>query len=192
MHVDRRILQRAVFRLGDARTGDRVRAQKLWHAIRPKLRATEHRVEEGRHRVRIESSVRQHADADAVGFVLVFARESDLRLRSESLRCADRAHRCVGAGAADSAEQDRRQYRGRRYQARARLRLDAARNVPLRDVRDFVRQHARELAFILCFEQEPRVDADITAGQCERIDRGVANHEEVEIVVAFLREARQP
>ena len=56
------------------------------------------------------------------------------------------------------------------------LRADGARDVPLRDVRDFVRRR-RPPAPIRCGTGEHRavVDADETARQRERVDRAFAH-----------------
>ena len=72
------------------------------------------------------------------------------------------------------------------------MRLESARNVPLRDVRHFVRQHAGEFALIARLEHEARVDADVSAWQGERVDGRIAHDEEIEVAVAVLGEARQP
>jgi hypothetical protein len=72
------------------------------------------------------------------------------------------------------------------------LSRDAASNVSLSDMRDFVRQHARQLAFVLGLEQQSAVHPNEPARQGERIDGVVANHEEIEALRAIVRLARQP
>src|SRR5690349_4112133 len=52
----------------------------------------------------------------------------------------------------------------------------------LRDVRDFVRKHARQLGLALCGQDEPGMHADEPAGQRERVDLRVAYQEEFEIL----------
>ena len=132
------------------------------------------------------------ADADTVGLVLVLAREIELRLGCESLGRRNRAHRHVGRHASHGGEQDGRDRRRRRDDARARAILDAARDVALGDVRDLVRVHAGELALVARVEQQPRVDADESAGQRKRVDGRVVDQEETESPVAVLRHAREP
>ena len=177
--------------LGNARARDRVRAQQFRNPVRPELGAPAHGVEEARHRRRIESGRVEQADADTVRFVLVLAREVDLRLDGEVLRRGHCAHRRVGAAARHRADQDRSERGGGGHQVRTRLVLEAARDVPLRDVRHLVREHGRELALLVRLEQQPGVDADEPAGQGERVDRGVADQEEIEVAVAVVGEARE-
>ena len=62
----------------------------------------------------------------------------------------------------------------------AALGSDAPRDVTLRDVRDFVREHAGKLGFVARREDETEVDADESARQCEGIDGVVAHEEERE------------
>ena len=50
----------------------------------------------------------------------------------------------------------------------------------LRDVRDFVRHHAGEFAFVFRFQHQAGIDADEAAGQREGVDAGVAHREEAE------------
>jgi hypothetical protein len=45
-------------------------------------------------------------------------------------------------------------------------------HVPLRDMGDFVRQHAGEFALVLGREQQSRVDADVAAGERRGIYAG--------------------
>ena len=72
-----------------------MRAQQLGHPVRAELGAAEHRVEERRHRVRIEPGGGQDADADAIGLVFIFAGEIDAGLRGHVLGRGDRTHRHV-------------------------------------------------------------------------------------------------
>ena len=62
----------------------------------------------------------------------------------------------------------------------AALRTHAPRDVPLRDVRDFVRQHAGELRLVARGQHQPVVHADEAAGQREGVDGVVAHEEELE------------
>ncbi len=62
--------------------------------------------------------------------------------------------------------------------------MDPAGNVTLGDVRDFVRQHARQLILRARRVEQSRVDADEPAGQGERVDHRAVDHEERKLVVA--------
>ena len=66
---------------------------------------------------------------------------------------------------------------------RVLLRGHHPRQVMLRDVRDFVRQHGGELGLVLREQDEAGVDADVAAGQRERVDRGIGNGEELELLM---------
>ncbi len=50
----------------------------------------------------------------------------------------------------------------------------------LGDVRDFVRQHARQLRFVACGQHQAVVHADEAAGQREGVDGVIAHEEELE------------
>ena len=141
--------------------------------------APAHGLEEVRHAVRIEAGGGEEADADAVGFVFVGAREVDLLLHGRALRHGDAAQRGV-ARAGGRADRMAARMAAIGRDALAALRADAARDVPLRDVRDFVRQHAGELRFVARGEHQPVVHADEAAGQREGVDGAVAHEEEVE------------
>ena len=70
--------------------------------------------------------------------------------------------------------------------------VDRAREVVLRDVRDFVREHACELGFGLREQDEPGVDADEPAGQRERVDLRVGHAEELEVLLDVRRRGDEP
>ena len=67
-----------------------------------------------------------------------------------------------------------------------------ARDMALRDVRDLVREHARELGLVLREQDEAGVDADVAARQRERIDRGVGHREELEVLARVARGGDEP
>ncbi len=70
--------------------------------------------------------------------------------------------------------------------------FDRARDMVLRDVRDFVREHARELGFGLGEQDEPGVDADEAAGQRERVDLRIRHAEELEVLLDVRRRRDEP
>ena len=57
--------------------------------------------------------------------------------------------------------------------------------MPLRHVRDLVREHRRELRFALREQDEAGVDADIAARQRERVDGRIGHGEELEVLPAL-------
>ena len=92
------------------------------------------------------------------------------------VRHGDAAERGV-AGAGGGADQDGREDGRHGGDALPPLRADSARDVPLRDVRDFVGEYAGELRFVARGQHQSVVHADESAGQRERVD-GVVVHEE--------------
>ena len=99
-----------------------------------------------------------------------------MRLRSACLRPDDRAHRRIGIGA-------RSQYaHGHGNQHRHRILFflgNLAGQVVLRDMADFVRNHAGQFRFRLCRQNRSRIDADVAAKHSECIDCIVADGKEI-------------
>ena len=106
---------------------------------------------------RVEAAPRHDADADAVGFVLVLAREVDLLLGREALRRADRTHRRIGSRRADAPIRIAASIAAAETRLARPCVLDAARDVPLGDVRDLVREHARQLALAVGLHEQAGV-----------------------------------
>ena len=73
-----------------------------------------------------------------------------------------------------------------------RLVDDHARNVALRDMRGFMREHAGELVLVGGREEQPAVDRDEATRHGEGIDLRVAHDEVGELVLAFLSATREP
>ena len=138
--------------------------------------APAHGLEEVRHAVGIETGRGEEAHADAIGFVLVGAREVDLLLHGGARGHRDTAECGVGR-TRGRAYQDGREYGRHGRYALPSLRMDAARDVPLGDVRDFVGEHAGQLGFVAGGKHQPVVHADESARQRKRVD-GVVIHEE--------------
>ena len=140
----------------------------------------------------IETRAGQHADADAVGFVLVLAREVDARLRRQALRRADRAHRRVA-----NRRRPRRQA-GSPPASRPWIRGSCA--TPLSRPRAMWRcvtcatscasTPASSLSFAVsssspeCTPMKPPGSANALIGR-------IADQEEIEVAIAVVREARQ-
>ena len=87
-----------------------------------------------------------------------------------------------------NGQRERRQ----RVQQRALLARERARHVVLRHVRDFVRQHRRELGLALRQQDETGVDADVAARQREGVDRGIADGEELEVLTTLGHRGDEP
>ena len=83
--------------------------------------------------------------------------------------------------AADGAEQDRREDRGRGGHGLLALGADLAGDVVLRDVRDFVRHDARQLRLGGGRQHQALVQEHEAAGHGEGVDRGVLDDEELEV-----------
>ena len=184
-HLPVGLALRARLRLGDALVGDRVRAQVRRRVAVGEAARLLQPLHQRRHRVDVEAGGVEALEADAVGFVLVLAREVELLLDRERLRRGDRRGRGLAATTTSRSATRRspRASAGERVQQRrsAASAIDA-RQVVLRDVRDFVREHRGELGFVLREQDEAGVDADEAAGQRERVDRGVGDGEELEVL----------
>ena len=94
--------------------------------------------------------------------------------------------------AAGARGEHRERERGERHQQVVLLALQHARDVALRDVRDLVREHARELGLVLREQDEAGVDADVAARQRERVDRVVGHREELEVLARVARCGDEP
>ena len=172
-------LRGAVAGLGDAVGGDRVGAQELRHLDACEAGAAPEDLEEVGHRVRVEPRVGEQRDADAVGLVFIGAGEVDLLLHRGALRDRDTGLHGI-AGAGRHSDQDGGDERGGGGDALATPRLDGACDMPLGDMRDLVREHARELRLVRGGGDETLVEADEAPGQREGVDARVAHHEEPE------------
>ena len=118
--------------------------------------------------------------------MLVRASEVDLALGGQRLRSHhDALHRIAGH-VRGGAEHERGQHGGHRDDAVALIVVGGARDVSLRDVRDLVRQDARELAFGVARENQPRIHANVAARQRERVDAVVLDDEEIEVEIAVV------
>ncbi len=88
-------------------------------------------------------------------------------------------------------KQDGGQHRGRGNQAGMPLVDDAADQMPLGDVRGFVRHDAGEFVFVARRQDQAAVDGDEAAGHREGVDDGIAHDEVIELMLAFLGVARE-
>jgi hypothetical protein len=131
----------------------------------------------------------EHLQADTVGLALVVAREVELALDGARGAESRGRRRRVRAGS-------RCQYGDRQCCDRDDLVLvllgDHAGDVPLRDVRNLVRQHPGNLRLALRGEQQARVHPDIAAGQRKRVDLVVAYEKEIEFLPGIAALGHQP
>src|SRR5580692_7402942 len=58
-------------------------------------------------------------------------------------------------------------------------------------MRSFVRQHARQFILVAHRQKQSAVNGHESAGDCEGVDVGIADDEVIELVLAFLRLARE-
>ena len=132
---------------------------------------------------------RQGVHAETIGLFFEGAGEVEFALRDRGGGERDGG---VAAGMAAGAEQHRRQHAGHRRQ-RGALRVgDHARNVPLGDVRDFVRHHRRKFSLALGGEQESGMHADKTARDSEGVDAGVFDDIEMKLLLRTVAAGHQP
>ena len=135
--------------------------------------------------MRIETGIVQRADTDAIRFELIAAGEVDLALQRRSL--GNRHAGLDGLGAASgNARYQRAQHQRRGDNALPLVCVDRARDVALRDVRDFVRQHAGELVLVARGLDQAGVHTDVAAGQGEGVDARIVDDEELEAVVSVV------
>ena len=96
--------------------------------------------------------------------MLVGSSEIYLTLRGGALRGRNEAGRCVAAHVGRSAQQNSGQHGGYGDHAATLTIVDGASDMTLRNVRHFVRQHPGQLALGIAREQQPGIDADVSAG----------------------------
>ena len=168
-------LLRAIADVGDSFGGKRVAAHVHGRGRIVYPAGALQSLEEQGHRAHVESGFLQHVESDAVGLAFEIARVSQLRLHLERLRASRRAR---GHLAVRTRREDRQGQGDHRDDRGALPRADAARDVVLRQMGDFMSEHAGNLGFALRRGDEPRIDADIAAQHGERIDGWIAHDEE--------------
>ena len=133
--------------------------------------------------MRIEACARQDADAEVIRFLFEGARIVELVLCHGGARQRDRR---VGTAMTSARKQDGGDKCGHCRARRALGFSDEPRDVPLLHVRDFVRQHSRQLAFVVGREDQACVDAYEAAGHREGVDTRVVNQKKL---ICLLRVA---
>ena len=140
-----------------------------------------HRLEEIRHRLRVKARGGEKTDADSIRLVFLRAGEVDLLLDGGALGGGDRALHGAAVAAGGRPDEDGGENRGGGHEALLALRVDLARDMALRDVRRFVREHACKLRLIAAGENRPVVKPDEAAGQREGVDARFAHREVLEV-----------
>ena len=135
--------------------------------------------------MRIEARGGERPDADAIGLVLVAAREIDLLLCRGSLRDGHGSLDRVAA-TAGSPEHHRAQHQRRRQEALPAVGMDGPRDMALCHMGNLVRDHAREFILAAGGLDQPGVYTDIAAGQGKCVDVRVVHDEEREGVIAIV------
>ena len=97
----------------------------------------------------------------------------------------------VAAAACGGDDNCAQHHRGRQ-DALSRIRVDRPRNVPLRDVGDFVRDDSCEFVLVPGCLEKSRMHANVAAGQGKGVDSRVLHGEKRELVIAFVRLGRNP
>ena len=132
---------------------------------------------------------RQGVHAETIGLFFEGTGEVEFALRDRGRGERDGG---VAGGMAAGAEQHRRQHAGHRRQ-RGALRVgDHARDVPLGDMRDFVRHHRGKFSLALGGEQESGMHADETARDGEGVDAGVFDDIEMKLLPRAVATGHQP
>jgi hypothetical protein len=153
----------------------------------------EHAIEEVRHAARVEAGSLEEREPHTVGFPLVLARVVDGCLDLQRAGGGDRGFRHLRALVAVAARSDEGECQ-RREGSPGTLALpgEEARLVLLEHVPDFVRHDARKLGFRLGEEDEARVHADVAADHREGVDRLVADHEEIDVLMGRVGSGEEP
>ena len=140
----------------------------------------------------VEAGVDQRGEADAVGLALGVARKVELLLQRCGLAAEDRRLREVAARrAAGARREDREQQCADLDRQRVLLVAQHAGDVPLRDVADFVCEHAGEFGLGLRPQDEPAVYPDEPAWQREGVHHRIADDEELEVLRARRAERNE-
>ena len=186
-------LARAILRFRDAVRKNRVIDQELHRIDAARFGAgAAHVIEEAGHSQRIVARVGHGRDADPIRFELAAAGVVDLMLNHGALARQNGALDRIGRAAARRCSQQHgRQHCGGGQQSLVALVDELAHDMPLRDVGGFVRQHTRQFVFVARRYDQAAVDDDESAGDGLGIDLGIANDEVIELVLAFLRLARE-
>ena len=168
--------QGAAARFADAVHREWVAAQIRKTARVGQARCRVQLVEHGGHAGWGKAGGGQHAKANAVGLAFDIARKIQLGLDGRSLPRADggvgRVDAVAAAGRKDAQQQGRQ-----RHQRSPLLGRNAARDMALRNVREFVGQHRGQLVGRVGQRHQAQVNAHIAAWHGKGVDAAVAHQE---------------
>src|ERR1700723_4372945 len=183
----------AILRLGDAIGKNRVIDEELHRIDAARFGpVVAYVIEETGHSQRIVTRVRHGRDADSVRLELAAAGVVDLMLNHGALARQNSAlDRIWGAAAGRGSEQHSRQHGGGGHKSLVALVDELAHEVALRDVRRFGPQYTRQFILVADGREQSAVNGHETAGDREGVDRWLADDEVIELVLAFLRLARE-
>ena len=169
--------------VSDTRFGHRVSQQKFRRlgAVAVLLRKA---FEHGGHVARVVTGLFKVLDADAVGFLFVLPRETPLFLDCRRLGAGNHADTRIAS--ATGSQHDTREQSRHHRQLHALLGFDAAGEVALRQVRQFVRQHRGVFAFGAGIEEQAAVDPDDAAGGREGVEFTAVDQDEFQAPVLQL------
>ena len=171
----RLISGQAAVHVGDALGGKRVAAQPGPAAVVVQAVGCLQLVKHRDKALRRKAGGLHQREADAIGLALHVAREVELRLRGQRLPAHHQRLPGIGAVPGDDGAQDQRAHHQRRH---AFVLRNQARDVALRDVAEFVRQHGCQLVWRIDHRQQPELQAEEAARQRKGIDRAVADQED--------------
>jgi hypothetical protein len=173
----------AVAGVGDTRFGHRVSQQELRRLGVIAILACQ-ALEHGRHVARVVAGLFQVLDADAVGFLFVLPRKAPLFLDGRRLGAGNHADTRIAS--ATGGQHDAGQQCSHHRQLHALLGFDAAGEVALRQVRQFVGQYRGVFAFGLSVEEQAAVDPDDATRRGEGVELAAVDQDELQAPVLQL------
>ena len=135
--------------------------------------------------MRVELCPDHGIETDSICFLFASAAIAKLVLPHGGLRADQRCQTRVTA--ARGHQQGTREHADEHGQCRLSLRLNAAREVALAQMREFVRDHGGIFVHVARVEQQSQVDADHAAGYGKRIDLGIVDQYRIERGVLEVR-----
>jgi len=179
----------AVVHVGDPLGGQRVSAQISRRIVLVEAAELLQSLEETAHATDVVAGFLEQLQADPIGLSLEVARIVQLMLNTRRLARDGRAYRRVRIAA--RRQDGDGQSRQPRQLALALL-ADHARQMALGDMGDLVRQHRCEFGLRLCREYQPGMDSDIAARHGKGIQGGIAQGEELELLLGLFALPGQP
>ena len=134
----------------------------------------------------VVSSICQRTDTNAISLILVISCEVNLLLRCSPLRDSHGSLQYVSTGAAGCAENHCAKHECRRQNALATIRMDGACDMSLRDVCYFMGQYTSEFVFVATCFDEPCMDSNVAARECESVDVRIIDNKKSELVITIV------